>query len=137
MIVGKQAHTPERREEDVLLDAAGIDHLAALLAGALGQAAIERREALRLRLAAIERREALRLRLAAEDILAVWQRGAPDGAVCKFRCGSRWGRAYIELLVPGRGSTRPRRRRAKTRRSCTPACWPRRGSRRSTAIRTA
>ena len=124
MIVGKQAHTPERREEDVLLDAAGIDHLAALLAGALGQAAIERREA-------------LRLRLAAEDILAVWQRGAPDGAVCKFRCGSRWGRAYIELLVPGRGSTRPRRRRAKTRRSCTPACWPRRGSRRSTAIRTA
>lgn len=87
-MVGKQAHTLERREETVLLDAAGIDRLAALLAEALGQAEVERKEA-------------LRLRLATEDILAVWQRGAADGAACHFRCGTRWGRAYIELLVPG------------------------------------
>lgn len=70
------------------MDAKGIDHLAALLTEALGQAAVDRREI-------------LRLRLATEDILAVWQHSATDGATCKFRCGTRWGRAYIELLVPG------------------------------------
>ena len=86
--MGKQAHTLEKRERTVPLDAAGIDQLAALLTEALGQAAVERKEA-------------LRLRLATEDILAVWQRGAADGAVCKFRCGTRLGRTYIELLVPG------------------------------------
>lgn len=86
--MGKQAHTLEKREETVLLDAAGIDRLAALLTEALGQAAVDRKEA-------------LRLRLATEDILAVWQRGIADSAACKFRCGTRWGRAYIELLVPG------------------------------------
>ncbi len=86
--MGKQAHVLEKQEETVLLDAAGIDRLAALLTESLGQAAVERKEA-------------LRLRLATEDILSVWQRGAADGAACKFRCGTRWGRAYIELLVPG------------------------------------
>ena len=86
--MGRQAHTLERREETVLLDAAGIDRLAALLTEALERADVERKEA-------------LRLRLATEDILAVWQRGAADGAACKFRCGTRWGRAYIELQVPG------------------------------------
>lgn len=84
----KQTYALEKREETVLLDAAGIDRLAALLAEALGQAAVERKEA-------------LRLRLATEDILSVWQRGAAAGTACKFRCGTRWGRAYIELLVPG------------------------------------
>lgn len=78
----------EKRDETVPLDAAGIDRLAALLAEALGQAVVQRKEA-------------LCLRLATEDILAVWQRGSPDGSVCKFRCGAKWGRAYIELLVPG------------------------------------
>ena len=86
--MGKQTHTLEKREESVLLDAAGIDRLAALLTEALGQAAVERKET-------------LRLRLATEDILAVWQRGAAEGTPCRFRCGTRWGRAYIELLVPG------------------------------------
>ena len=86
--MGKQAITLKKREETVLLDAAGIDRLSALLTEALGQAAVERKEA-------------LRLRLAAEDILAVWQRGSPDGSACRFRCGTRWGRTYIELLVPG------------------------------------
>lgn len=87
-MVGKQTHALEKRKETVLLDAAGIDRLAALLTEALEQAAVERKEV-------------LRLRLATEDILAVWQRGAADGAACQFRCGTRWGRAYIELLVRG------------------------------------
>lgn len=87
-MASKQAHTLEKREETVPLDAAGIDRLAALLTEALGQAGVQRKES-------------LRLRLATEDILAVWQRGAGDGAICRFRCGTRWGRAYIELLVRG------------------------------------
>lgn len=87
--MGKQTHTLEKREETVPLDAAGIDRLAALLTEALKQAAVERKEA-------------LRLRLATEDILAVWQRGAAADTPCRFRCGTRWGRTYIELLVPGR-----------------------------------
>lgn len=86
--MGKNTHVLEKREETVLLDAAGIDRLAVLLTGSLGQAAVERKET-------------LRLRLATEDILGVWRRGAADGAACKFRCGTRWGRAYIELLLPG------------------------------------
>lgn len=86
--MGKQAHALEKREEAVQLNAAGIDQLAELLTRALGQAAVERKEV-------------LRLRLATEDILEVWHRNAEDGAICKFRCGTRWGRAYIELLVPG------------------------------------
>ena len=49
--MGKQVHTLEKREETVLLDAAGIDRLAALLTQALEQAAVDRKEALRLRLA--------------------------------------------------------------------------------------
>ena len=86
--MGKQSHILEKREENVLLDAAGIDCLAELLAQALGQAGVERKEA-------------LRLRLATEDILAIWQDGVGGGAFCNFRCGTRWGRAYIELLLPG------------------------------------
>ena len=86
--MGRQAHTLDKQEETVLLDAAGIDRLAEMLTEALEQADVERKEA-------------LRLRLATEDILTVWQRGAADGAACTFRCGTRWGRAYIELLVPG------------------------------------
>lgn len=86
--MGKQVHTLEKREETVLLDAAGIDRLAALLTQALEQAAVDRKEA-------------LRLRLATEDILTMWQRGVEDGSACKFRCMTRWGRTYIELQIPG------------------------------------
>ena len=85
----KQTHNLKRQEETVLLDAPGIDRLAELLTHGLEQAGVQRRET-------------LRLRLATEDILAVWQGAAGDGAQCRFRCGTRWGRAYIELLVPGR-----------------------------------
>ncbi len=86
--VGKRSHDLEKKEETVLLGAAGIDRIAELLTRALGQAGVERRET-------------LRLRLATEDILTVWQSGAENGTECRFRSGTRWGRAYIELLVPG------------------------------------
>ena len=85
----KKIRALERRVETVSLSAAGIDRLAELLAQALEQSGVERKEI-------------LRLRLAAEDILAVWLDGAGEGAECRFRCGTRWGRSQIELQLLGR-----------------------------------
>ena len=52
--MGKQAHVLEKQEEIVLLDAAGIDRLSALLTRGLEQAAVNRKDVIRLRLAAEE-----------------------------------------------------------------------------------
>ena len=87
-MVEKKRPLPRRRE-DVALNEAGIDTLSQLLADALAQAAVERKDI-------------LRLRLAVEEILGIWNSGGAAGAACTFRCGTRLGRMYIEIAVPGR-----------------------------------
>ncbi len=79
----------KKRRETTPLDAAGIDRLSSLLAEALEQAGTERKDI-------------VRLRLATEDILTLWQLHGESETVCSFRCGTRLGRMYIEILVPGK-----------------------------------
>lgn len=85
----KNKNTLKKRRETAPLDPAGIDRLSSLLAEALEQAGTERKDI-------------VRLRLAAEDILALWQAHRESETVCSFRCGTRLGRMYIEILVPGK-----------------------------------
>ena len=86
--MGKQAHVLEKQEEIVLLDAAGIDRLSALLTRGLEQAAVNRKDV-------------IRLRLAAEELLGLWQVRLGEETVCTFRCGTRLGRMYLEITAPG------------------------------------
>lgn len=86
--MAKKEKALQKRRETVLLDAAGIDRLSALLTETLEQAGTERRDT-------------VRLRLAMEDILALWQSRLGSESVCTFRCGTRLGRRYIQLLIPG------------------------------------
>ena len=79
---------PKQRKE-VPLDEAGIDTLAHLLAGALEQAGVNRKDI-------------IRLRLAVEEILGLWRSSAEKKTVCTFRCGTRLGRMYLEITAPGR-----------------------------------
>ena len=79
---------PKQRKE-VPLDEAGIDTLSHLLAGALEQAGVNRKDI-------------IRLRLAVEDILGLWRSSAEKKTVCTFRCGTRLGRMYLEITAPGR-----------------------------------
>lgn len=79
---------PKQRKE-VPLDEAGIDTLSHLLAGALEQAGVNRKDI-------------IRLRLAVEEILGLWRADAEKETVCTFRCGTRLGRMYLEITAPGR-----------------------------------
>ena len=79
---------PKQRKE-VPLDEAGIDTLSHLLAGALEQAGVNRKDI-------------IRLRLAVEEILGLWRSSAEKKTVCTFRCGTRLGRMYLEITAPGR-----------------------------------
>lgn len=78
-----------KRREEVQLDAAGIDALSELLSEALGQAGVNRKDI-------------IRLRLGMEEILGLWEAQLTEGTVCIFRCGTRLGRMYIEINAPGR-----------------------------------
>ena len=80
---------PGETAQEIPLNEAGIDALSQLLAGALEQAAVNRKDI-------------IRLRLAAEEILGLWKSEAGADTVCVFRCGSRLGRMYIEIAVPGK-----------------------------------
>ena len=82
---GKQA----KQEQPVTLNAEGIDRLSALLAEALVAAGTDRKDV-------------VLLRLAMEDILMPWCNSLGEGARSVFRCGSRLGRMYIEIQVPGK-----------------------------------
>ncbi len=82
---------PKQRKE-VLLDGAGIDTLSQLLAGALEQGGVNRKDI-------------IRLRLAVEEILGLWQSKGEKETVCTFRCGTRLGRMYLEITAPGRRIT--------------------------------
>ena len=79
---------PKQRKE-VPLDEAGIDTLSHLLAGALEQAGVNRKDI-------------IRLRLAVDEILGLWRSSAEKKTVCTFRCGTRLGRMYLEITAPGR-----------------------------------
>ena len=79
---------PKQRKE-VPLDEAGIDTLSHLLAGALEQAGVNRKDI-------------IRLRLAVEEILGLWRSSNKKKTVCTFRCGTRLGRMYLEITAPGR-----------------------------------
>lgn len=87
--VEKRPRSLEKKEETVLLDAAGIDRLSALLTQALEQAAVNRKDV-------------IRLRLAAEEFLGLWQVRLGEETACTFRCGTRLGRMYLEITAPGR-----------------------------------
>ena len=87
--MGKKKWTLEKQLKEIPLNEAGIDALSQLLAGALEQAAVNRKDI-------------IRLRLAAEEILGLWKSEAGADTVCVFRCGSRLGRMYIEVAVPGK-----------------------------------
>ena len=87
--MGKKKWTLEKQLKEIPLNEAGIDALSQLLAGALEQAAVNRKDI-------------IRLRLAAEEILGLWKSEAGADTVCVFRCGSRLGRMYIEIAVPGK-----------------------------------
>ena len=87
--MGKKKWTLEKQLKEIPLNEAGIDALSQLLAGALEQAAVNRKDI-------------IRLRLAAEEILGLWKSEARADTVCVFRCGSRLGRMYIEVAVPGK-----------------------------------
>lgn len=86
--VGKRSNSLEKKEETVLLDAAGIDRLSVLLTQGLEQAAVNRKDV-------------IRLRLATEELLALWQVRLGEETVCTFRCGTRLGRMYLEITAPG------------------------------------
>ena len=85
----KERSTLSKRREEVTLNAAGIDTLSELLAETLGQAGVNRKDL-------------IRLRLAAEEILELWRSGGAGETVCTFRCGTRLGRMYVEIAAPGR-----------------------------------
>ena len=87
-VMGKRSYSLEKKEETVLLDAAGIDQLSALLTKALEQAAVNRKDV-------------IRLRLAVEELLGLWQVRLEEKTVCTFRCGTRLGRMYLEITAPG------------------------------------
>ena len=70
------------------LNAEGIDRLSALLAQSLVAAGTDHNDI-------------VRLRLAIEDILMLWRNRLGEGARSVFRRGSRLGRMYIEIQVPG------------------------------------
>src|SRR5699024_189801 len=78
-----------KQRKEVPLDEAGIDTLSHLLAGALEQAGVNRKDI-------------IRLRLAVEEILGLWRSSAEKKTVCTFRCGTRLGRMYLEITAPGR-----------------------------------
>ena len=83
----KRAHAKLHRE--IPLDGVGIDTVSELLVTALEQAEMDRKDI-------------IRLRLAVEEILGLWEAKQEKKTVCIFRCGSRLGRRYIEIAVPGR-----------------------------------
>lgn len=78
---------PKQRKE-VPLNEAGIDTISQLLAGALEQAGVERKDI-------------IRLRLAVEEILGLWKSRSREEVACTFRCGTRLGRMYLEITAPG------------------------------------
>ena len=78
-----------RQRKEVPLNEAGIDTISQLLADALEQAGVNRKDI-------------IRLRLAAEEILGLWKSRAEKETVCTFRCGTRLGRMYLEITAPGR-----------------------------------
>lgn len=78
---------PKQRKE-VPLDEAGIDTISQLLADALEQAEVNRKDI-------------IRLRLAVEEILGLWKSRGRKETVCTFRCGTRLGRMYLEITAPG------------------------------------
>ena len=88
MVKKNRGAFPKQRR-DVALNEAGIDTLSELLAGTLEQAAVDRKDV-------------LRLRLAVEEILGMWKSGGLADAVCTFRCGTQLGRIYVEIGAPGR-----------------------------------
>lgn len=85
----KHKSTLSKRREKVPLDEAGIDTLSQLLSDALEQAGVNRKDI-------------IRLRLAAEEILSLWSAREGKETVCTFRCGTRFGRTYIELTASGK-----------------------------------
>ena len=85
----KNRLTLQKQRQKVLLNEAGIDTLSQLLAGALEQAAVNRKDI-------------IRLRLAAEEILGLWRSKAEEETICTFRCGTWLGRMYLEITAPGR-----------------------------------
>lgn len=87
--MSKKQCTLSKQHKEVPLDEAGIDGLSQLLVKALEQAAVNRKDV-------------IRLRLAVEEILGLWKAQGEKGTVCAFRCGTRLGRMYIEIAVPGR-----------------------------------
>ena len=52
------------------------------------------------------RRDVIRLQLAMVDILMLWRDALGEKTHCIFRCGSRMGRMYVEILVLGERSFR-------------------------------
>ncbi len=78
-----------KQEQPVTLNAGGIDRLSALLAEALVEVGTEHKDV-------------IRLRLVVEDILMLWCNSLGEGASSVFRRGSRLGRMYIEIQVPGK-----------------------------------
>ena len=87
--MSEKKRTLQKQRVEVTLDAGGIDRLSALLTDALTQAQADRKDI-------------IRLRLAVEDILALWLAGLEKDTVCSFRCGTRLGRMYVEILAPGK-----------------------------------
>ena len=80
--------TIQKARERVSLDAVGIDRLSELTAEGLTQAAVDRKDV-------------IRLRLAMEEMLALWQTQLGENTMCSFRRGTRLGRMYIEITAPG------------------------------------
>ena len=86
--MNKEKATLSRQRKEVPLNGAGIDTVSQLLAGALAQAGVNRKDI-------------IRLRLAVEEVLGLWRSRAEEETVCTFRCGTRLGRMYLELSAPG------------------------------------
>lgn len=84
----KKLILPKQRKE-VSLDEGGIDTLSQLLADALEQAGVNRKDI-------------IRLRLAVEEILGLWNAEKEKETVCTFQCGTRLGRMHLEITAPGR-----------------------------------
>lgn len=87
--MNKHKLTLPKQRKEVPLDEAGIDTLAQLLASALEQAGVTRKDV-------------IRLRLAVEEILGLWKSDSEKETICTFRCGTRLGRMYLEIAAPGR-----------------------------------
>lgn len=87
--MNKDKLTLPKHRQEVQLDEGGIDALSQLLASALEQAGVNRKDI-------------IRLRLAVEEILGLWNAGKEKETVCTFRCGTRLGRMYLEITAPGR-----------------------------------